>query len=108
MTLGSHTGSAYRIMVRNGAWFLIVPDGTELGPYLHGRMAVKIALASLRPIRRLGGEAPLLVRDSRGQFRACDIVDVSIPLLPCRRCEEDWSRGGPSCPLCHELLEKKA
>jgi hypothetical protein len=98
----------YTAIKRGHGWFVVLPDETELGPYLKGMLALQVAVAHVLPARRDGLDAHLLVRDDRDVVHRCAMLSHWNSSDPCSACENASSRQPSLCPLRREMLSARA
>lgn len=58
----------------NHGWHVVLPDDTQIGPYLPN-IALEVAMTHALLARKRGLEAQVFVRDQRGGTRRCAVID---------------------------------
>ena len=86
----------------NHGWFVVLPDETELGPYLTGMLALQVARALVLPARRDGLDAHVFVRNDCDEVHRCEMISHRDRPDPCSACE-NATRQRSNCPVRSEM-----
>lgn len=100
-----HPPIGWSVIRKKHGWFVVLPDeSTELGPYLKGMLAMRVALAFVRPARRQALDAQVFVGSDRDQVHRCAMISHWGSRDPCHACVSTSTWQKRSCPLRSEML----